>query len=112
GIVDPFVVQVLVGDRVVLDAGVGAVSVGMDVRPNVLERQVEPDVAVKVAVVWVTGVAVACAPHLTGGLGITPERCHAGSAIQWRVGALHGGAVGYADAMGIADEIPDRRLAQ
>ena len=112
GIVDPLVVQVLVGDRVVLDAGVRAVSVGMDVRADVLERQVEPDVAVEVAVVPVAGVAVACAPHLTGGLGITPERCHAGPAIEWRVGAVARGAVGQQDAVGVDEEVADRRLAQ
>ena len=112
GIVDPFVVQVLVGDRVILDAGVRAVPVGMDVRADVLEWQVEPDVAIEVAVVPVAGVTVAGAPHLPGGLGITAECCHAGPAIERRVGPVHGGAVGQQDAMGIDEEIPDRGLAQ
>src|SRR5262249_10530717 len=89
-IVHPFVVQGLVGDRVVLDAGVQAVPLGMDVGADVLEWEVEPDVAVEVAVVPVAWVAVARAPHLTRRLGITPEGRHTASAIERRIRAVDG----------------------
>ena len=111
-IVHPFVVQVLVGDGVVLDAGVRAVPLGMDVRTDVLEWEVESDVAIEVAVVPVAGVAVSRAPHLPRGLGITSESCHTASAIERCIGAVDGSAVGQQDAVGVDEEVPDRRLAQ
>jgi hypothetical protein len=84
GIVHPLVVQLLVGDRVVLDAGVRAVALGMNVRADVVEGQVESDVAVEIAVVPVAGIALARAPDLLRRLG---SRANAATPVRQYTGA-------------------------
>jgi hypothetical protein len=112
GIVHPLVVQLIVGDRVVLDTSVRPVAVRVDVRADVIGGQVESDVAVEVAVVSVAGVALARAPDLLRRLGVPREGRHARAAMDGRIAAVDGGAVDQHDAVGIDEEVPDRRLPQ
>ena len=112
GIVDPLVVQLVVGDRVVLDAGVDAVPLGVDVGLDVVHRQVEADVAVEVAVVLVARVALLRAPDLLRRFDVAPERRDAAGAVDRRVGAVDRAAIGEQDAVGVDEEVADRRLAQ
>ena len=111
-IVDPLVVQLVVGDGVVLEAGRHPVPLGMDVRPDVVHRQVEADVAVEVAVVRVAGVAVLGAPHLLGRLGVAAESGHAARAVERRVDAVDRTAIGVEDAVRVDEEVADARFAQ
>jgi hypothetical protein len=91
GIVHPLVVQLIVGDRVVLDTSVRPVAVRVDVRADVIGGQVESDVAVEVAVVSVAGVALARAPDLLRRLGVPREGRHARAAMDGRIAAVDGG---------------------
>ena len=111
-VVDPLVVQLVVGDRVVLDAGVDAVPLGVDVRLDVVERQVEADVAVEVAVVRVARVALLGAPDLLGRLHVAAEGGDAARAVERRVDAVDRAAIGEQDAVRVDEEVADRRLAQ
>ncbi len=111
GVVDPLVVQMLVGDRVVLDSGVHAMALGVHVRTDVVERQVETDVAIEVAVVRVAGIAFLRAPHLLRRLGVTSERRHAAPAVERRVDAEDRSVVGELDPVAIDEEITDGGLA-
>ena len=58
--------QLGMGDRVVLEARVQAMTLGVHMRPDIVEWHVEADVPVKVAILRVAGVAVLGAPHLLG----------------------------------------------
>src|SRR5215468_2810819 len=64
GVVHPLVVQLVVGDRVILDARVRPVAFRVDVGADIVERQIEADVAVEIAIVAVARIAFARAPHL------------------------------------------------
>ena len=64
----------LAGDAMVFDAGETARVGGGQIRFDVIEIQVETDVAVKIAVTDIAGIALLLAPDLAGGLEIAPER--------------------------------------
>ena len=61
------------GDAEILDAGEAAMVRRRQVRPHVVEVQVEPDVAVEIAVARVAGIAFVLAPDLAGGFQVAPE---------------------------------------
>ena len=111
-IVGPLVVQLVVGDGVVLDARVHPDALRVHVRADVVHRQVEADVAVEVAVERVAGVALLGAPHLLRGLGVAAEGGHAGGAVDRRVDAVHRRPVGVLQGVGVDQEVADAGLAQ
>src|SRR5450432_273046 len=111
-VVDPLVVELVVSDGVVLDARVDAMPLGVDVRLDVVERQVEADVAIEVAVMLVARVALLGAPHLLRRLEIAPERRDAARAVDRRIDAVSGPVIGEQDAVRVDEEVPDRGLAQ
>ena len=111
-VVHPLVVELVVGDRVVLDARVDAVPFGVDVGLDVVERQVEADVSVEVAVVLVARVAFLGAPHLLGRLHVAAEGGDAARAVERGVDAVDRPAIGEQDAVRIDEEVADGRLAQ
>ena len=88
-IVGPLVVQLVVGDGVVLDARVHPDALRVHVRADVVHRQVEADVAVEVAVERIARVALLGAPHLLRRLRVAAEGGHAGRAVDRRVDAVH-----------------------
>jgi hypothetical protein len=61
------------GDAMVFDAGKAALSGIGQMRPHVVEIQVEADVAVEIAVIDVAGVAFVFAPDLSRGIEVAAE---------------------------------------
>src|SRR5581483_10593103 len=62
------------GDFVILDAEVAADAGLVQVRPEILEVEVEADVAIKVAIIEVSGIAFHRAPDLLGRFGVAAQR--------------------------------------
>ncbi len=111
-VVDPLVVQLVVGDRVVLDPGVDAVPVRVDVGADVVHRQVVADVAIEVAVVRIAGVAFLRAPDLHRGLDVAGEGRDTRAAVDGGVRAVDGGRIGVEQSVGVDEEVADSGLAQ
>jgi hypothetical protein len=94
-----------------LKAGVEPMALRMHVRADVLERQVEADVAVEVAIVRIAGIAFRGAPDLLGALGVAGEGRDPGRAVDRSVQAIDRRLVSVEEAMGVDHEVADRRLA-
>ena len=83
----------------------------MDVRLDVVVREVEPDVAVEVAVHGVAGVSLLGAPDLLAALDVPPERGDAGAAVDGGVHAVERARLGEEDAVRVHEEEADPLLA-
>ena len=94
-------------DPMVLDAGIDASTIRMNVRPDVLEIQVVGNIAVELAVVVIPRIAVGGAPYLPGRIGVPPERRDAGRTINRRVDAITWAFVRAGDAVRLQDSEPD-----
>ena len=110
-VVQALVVHRAVGDRVVLDAGERADARRVDVRLDVVERQIEADVAVEVAVARVARVALLRAPDLLAALDVATERRDARAAVDGRVHAVERPRLGEEDAVRVDEEEADALFA-
>src|ERR1035438_691436 len=61
------------GNPIILDAGEASLAGRRQVRLHVIEVQIEPDVAVEIAITWVPGVAGVPAPDLPRAIRIASK---------------------------------------
>src|SRR6202042_842578 len=105
------VVRAAVGDRVVLEAGEDP-DPPLEVRADVIHRQVEPDVAVEIAVDRVARVSLLRAPDLLRALDVAPEGGDAGGAVDRRVDAEDGAWIGEEDTVRVDEEVTNPFFAK
>src|SRR5207248_2481545 len=74
------------GDAMILDAGKTAMFGRRQIRPHVIEIEVEADVAVEIAITRVAGISFVPAPDLFGGIELATER---GDAVRREDGREH-----------------------
>ena len=92
------------GDPVILEAGEDAGVAVENERPDVLEVQVEADVAIEVAIAGIAGVALVGAPHQPRRGGIAAERGGAVAAAERRQVAVSRSRRGVHDPMRLDEE--------
>jgi hypothetical protein len=111
-VVDPLVVEVLVGDGVVLEPGVEPMPVRVNVRPDIVHGQVEADVSVEVSIMGIPRITVLGAPHLLRGLRVSPKSRDPPRTVNRRVDSVNGSAVGMENGVGIDNEVANSRLVE
>ncbi|GEM_PF-1197403 len=112
GTIVDFLVGRAAGDAMVFQAGEAAVAGRGQVRGDVFQVQVKPDVAVEIAVARVAGVAGLAAPDLARALRIAAKR---GDAFRGKDGRKHRVARARArvqKAVRVGDEPPEVRSLQ
>jgi len=107
-----FLVRRLACDAEVLHAREAADAVGMDVRLDVVELEVEPDIAVEITVVVVAGVTFLRTPHLFRRLDVAPERGDARRREDRRVNPETRPRMAEHDAVRVHDEPADFGLME
>ncbi len=100
------------GDAVILQAGEPARFRRRQVRPDVIEIEVEADVAVKIAVARVAGVTLVLAPDLPGGIVVAAEGGDAVGRVNRREGAVTRARARVQHAVGVENEPADVGLLQ
>ncbi len=91
----------------ILEAEVATRAVGMEVRPEIFERRVPADVAVKLAVNGVARIADLRAPDLLRSFHVAGKNRHAITAQNRRVNAETRARIAVQNRVRIADEILD-----
>lgn len=102
-----FVGNAFAGDAVVFYAGIDAQSAFMDVRADVIEFEVESDIAVEFAVSEIAGVSFFGGPYGFGGFLIATEGGYSGGSKKRGIDAVFGAFVGEEDAVGIDEKETD-----
>src|SRR5262249_24575047 len=99
-------------NREVLEPGEDPNPLALHVRADVLDRQVEADIAVEIAIIRVARISFFRAPNLLRALHIAPERRHPGAAIDGRVHPEDGSRIGEQDAVRVDEEEANPLFAQ
>ena len=100
------------GDAVIFDAGEPAVVRRGQMRLDVIEIEVEADVAVEIAVARVAGITFVLAPDLPRGIEVAPERGDAVGREDRRERAVARTRLGVQNAVRVENEPADVRLLQ
>src|SRR5215472_16140788 len=95
------------GDAVIFYSGETAIFRRGQMRSDIVEIQIKADVAVKIAVTGVAGIAFALAPDLARGIEIAPEGSDAIGRKDWSERAEARARICVQDAMGVEDEPAD-----
>src|SRR5262249_7269301 len=69
------------GDAMVFDSGIDAGAIE-NVRPDIIDIEIVPDVAIELPVIGVAGISLSCIPYLARTLRVTPKCCNSGGAIN------------------------------
>jgi hypothetical protein len=101
-----------VRDGVVLETRRHAVALRVHVGADVFERQVEADVAIKIAIVTVARVTLLRAPHLLRRFRVAPECGHPAGAVERSIDAVLGTLIREENAVRIDEEVANTGLAQ
>ena len=107
-----FLLSRAAGDAEILHAGEPAILRRRQMRLDIIEIQVEADVAVEITVTRVAGIAFVLAPDLPRGIKVAPERCDAVWRENRRERAVARARARIQNAVRVEDEPADVRLLQ
>jgi hypothetical protein len=105
-------VTAVAGNAVILDAGINADTVRVNVWLDVVQVEIVADIAVELAVIEVAGIAVNRTPHLPGRVRVTAESGQTGGTVEGSIDAISRSLVRPRDALRFQDREPNPLVFQ
>src|SRR5437867_61665 len=100
------------GDTIILEAGEAALLGSGQVRFHIIEVEVEANVAIKIAVTRVAGIAFVAAPNLLGRVAVAPKSGDCFGGENGSEDGVAGARRGIQKAVRIDDKPPDTRFVK